>query len=160
MSLIALTCQNRRDITEHAGRCRNFLIFAVDGEAISEPRLLELPIEGSLHNLSGPGPHPLDGVDLLISASMGQGLRAKLGERGIRTLLTQERDPLTAVQRYVQGRLPDEAPLASDPGHDPAHGHEHHPAHEHAHGGHGHHGGGGCGHCHCGHAAPDGSHPH
>jgi predicted Fe-Mo cluster-binding NifX family protein len=134
MSLIALTCQNRRDITEHAGRCLNFLIYPVDGQEIAAPRLLELPIEGSLHNLSGQDPHPLDGVDLLISGGMGQGLRAKLGARGIRTLLTQERDPLTAVQRYLQGRLPDEAPVEAK--------------HEHAH----HHTVSGCGHCHCGHS--------
>ena len=134
MSLIALTCQNHRDITEHAGQCRNFLIYPVEGQEIAAPRLLELPIEGSLHHWSGDGPHPLDGVDLLISGSMGQGLRAKLGQRGIRTLLTRERDPLTAVQRYLQGRLPDEAPVAATPEHE----------HQHA--------GGGCGHCHCGHS--------
>lgn len=136
MSLIALTCQNRRDITEHAGRCRNFLIYTVEGPQISEPRLLELPVEGSLHHLPADGPHPLDGVDLLISASMGQGLRAKLGQRGIRTLLTRERNPLTAVQRYLQGRLPDEAAPEDEHVHDKEHAHT----------------GGGCGHCQCSHA--------
>ncbi len=133
MTLIALTCQNRREITEHAGQCRNFLVYRVDGELIGEPQLLELPREGSLHELPPDAPHALDGVDLLISASMGDGLRRKLAQRGVRTLLTTERNPLHAVQRWVQGRLPDEAaPHTHDAGH--VHGE-----------------GGGCGRCHCGH---------
>ncbi len=135
MTVIALTCQNRREITEHAGQCRNFLVYNVAGTEISPPRLLELPREGSLHNLPPGAPHALDGVDLLISASMGDGLRNKLAQRGVRTLLTTERNPLHAVQRYLQGALPDEA-VPHDHGHGDDHGHGQ---------------GGGCGHCQCGH---------
>ena len=102
MTLIALTCQNRRDITEHAGQCRNFLIYAVQGQEVGEPRLLELPLGASFHDLPGDQPHALDGVDLLISASMGDGLRRKLAQRGMRTLITSERNPLHAVQRYLR----------------------------------------------------------
>lgn len=139
MTVIALTCQNRREITEHAGQCRNFLVYRVAGTAIDGPELLELPREGSLHNLADQAPHPLDRVDVLISASMGDGLRHKLARRGVRTLLTTERDPLQAVQRYLQGALPDEAV---------PHDHGHEGDHEH---GRGDGQGSGCGHCHCGH---------
>ncbi|MDP1900634.1 MAG: NifB/NifX family molybdenum-iron cluster-binding protein [Rubrivivax sp.] len=141
MTLIALTCQNRREITEHAGQCRKFLIYEVDGTRIGEPRLLELPQGASFHETPGDQPHALDGVDLLISASMGDGLRRKLALRGIRTLLTTERDPLVAVQRLVQGALPDEGATHT---HTHDHGAEPHP-HE-AGEGHAH---GGCGHCGC-----------
>lgn len=132
MTVIALTCQNRREITEHAGQCRNFLVYRVEGQEIGPPRLLELPPENSLHHLSGDAPHALDGVDLLISASMGDGLRHKLAQRGVHTLLTSERNPLHAVQRYLQGALPDEAV---------AHAHEHRSGQGH---------GGDCGQCKCG----------
>lgn len=143
MTVIALTCQTRREITEHAGQCRNFLVYSVDGTEISPPRLLELPREGSLHHLAPGAPHALDGVDLLISASMGDGLRHKLAQRGVQTLLTTERNPLQAVQRWLQGALPDEAvPHEHDHAHDdgPRSGD-----------GPGRGPGGGCGHCNCGH---------
>jgi len=117
----------------------------VAGTDISPPRLLELPRESRLHNLAPGAPHALDGVDLLISGSMGDGLRHKLAQRGVRTLLTTERNPLHAVQRFMQGALPDEA-VQHD--HDHADG----PAHGPGRGdGHGKGQGGGCGHCNCGH---------
>lgn len=143
MTVIALTCQNRREITEHAGQCRNFLVYRVAGTGIDGPELLELPREGSLHNLAPGAPHALDGVDLLISASMGDGLRHKLAQRGVRTLLTTERNPLQAVQRWMAGALPDEAVP-----HD--HGHDHGPGRGRG-DGHGQGQGGGCGHCNCSH---------
>lgn len=142
MTIIALTCQNRREITEHAGQCRNFLVYRVEDGEVGPPRLLELPREGSLHHLAGDAPHALDGVDLLISASMGDGLRHKLARRGIRTLLTSERNPLRAVQRLLEGQLPDEA-VPHDHGHSHDHEHGHGAGHVQGHGG--------CGHCRCGH---------
>jgi predicted Fe-Mo cluster-binding NifX family protein len=150
MTLIALTCQNRREITEHAGQCRNFLIYEAEDGRIGEPRLLELPRGESLHDTAGHQAHALDGVDWLISASMGDGLRHKLAARGVHTLLTTERNPLLAVQRFVAGQLPDEAvPHQHGEGHGQPpheHAHEHRPAHGQ---------GGGCGGggCACQHAA-------
>ncbi len=140
MSLIALTSQNRREITAHAGQCRNFYIYLVEGDHIGAARLLELPAGASLHDAAADQPHALDGVDLLISASMGDGLRRKLASRGIRTLLTSERNPLRAVQRYLAGDLPDEVVP-----HDHDHPHDEAPEHAHAHGG--------CGGCGCQHKA-------
>ncbi len=148
MTLIALTCQNRIEVTQHAGQCRKFMIFPVEGNSIGEPKLLELPAGQSLHDSGGNQPHALDGVDWLISGSMGDGLRRRLAARGIRTLQTTERNPHRAVQRFVAGELPDEGVP-----HDHEHDHEPHHAHQHAHG-HGH-AGGGCGGCGCHHKAPE-----
>jgi len=57
---IAVTSQNRRDITEHAGRCRNFWVFDVDDGVILDSSLLELPKEASFHDSSPHAAHPLD----------------------------------------------------------------------------------------------------
>jgi predicted Fe-Mo cluster-binding NifX family protein len=127
MTLIALTSQDRRKITQHAGQCRNFLLFDVVGSRIGEPRLVELPLGASWHDTPNHEPHALDGVDVLISGSIGDGLRRKLSQRGIRIVITTERSPRLAVQRYLDGTLPVRA--------------EDHPAHE-----------GGCV-CRCGHAS-------
>lgn len=141
MTLIALTCQNRIEITPHAGQCRRFLVCAIEGAEIGEPQWLELPPGQSLHD-SGQGPHPLDRVDWLISAGMGDGLRRRLAARGVRTLLTTERDPQRALQRFVAGELPDEGDELAHDGRSHATDHDH----EHAHHGHG-----GCGGCGCRH---------
>ena len=143
MTLIALTSQNRRQVTEHAGRCRNFLVYDVQGAHIGEPQLIELPSGSSLHETAAGQTHPLDAVDVLISASMGDGLRVKLAERGIQACVTDETDPRRALQRYLAGELATQ--LASQQARQPAH----HEGHRHPEG----HGHGGCGQCRCAHAA-------
>lgn len=102
---IAVTSQNRKNVTEHAGRCRKFWIFDVDDNAIINRQLLELPKEQSFHDSSPHDPHPLDEMDVLISGGMGQGLVARLERKGIKGLVTDESDPETAVARYLDGTL-------------------------------------------------------
>ncbi|MBK7901721.1 MAG: nitrogen fixation protein [Proteobacteria bacterium] len=131
---IAVTSQNRRDITEHAGRCRNFWMFDVDDGQITGRSLLELPKEASLHDSSPHAAHPLDGVDLLIAGGMGEGLQARLARKGIEAVVTTERDPERAVLMWLAASLPRAAP------HSHAHGQDHGLAHEHE---------GGCGGCGC-----------
>ena len=45
---IAVTSQNRCEITEHAGRCRNFWVFDVEGGRVAGRNLLELPRRAAL----------------------------------------------------------------------------------------------------------------
>ena len=78
---IAVTSQNRREITEHAGRCRNFWVFDVEDGRVAGRNLLELPKEASFHDSSPHAVHPLDGVDVLIAGGMGSGLQARLRAR-------------------------------------------------------------------------------
>jgi predicted Fe-Mo cluster-binding NifX family protein len=125
---IAVTSQNRRDITEHAGRCRNFWVFEVDGLRVVDRSLLELPKESSFHDAAPQAPHPLDGVDVLIAGGMGHGLKARLARRGIEALVTTETQPERAVQAWLTGRLPTGEPRPHEHGTD--HAHEHH--HDHA----------------------------
>ncbi len=126
---VAVTSQNRREVTEHAGRCRNFQVYEVQEGAIVRCDLLELEREQSFHDSPPEAPHPLDGVDVLITGGMGEGLRLRLARRGIAALVTTERDPESAVRSWLAGTLP----VASTRDH--AHGHDHE----------GHEGGCGCG---------------
>lgn len=113
---IAVTSQNRRDITEHAGRCRNFWVFEVDGLRIVNRSLLEIPKEASFHDAPANAPHPLDGVDLLIAGGLGGGLKARLARRGIEALVTTEMRPESAVRAWLDGRLPPSGPRAHEHG--------------------------------------------
>jgi predicted Fe-Mo cluster-binding NifX family protein len=115
---IAVTSQNRKNVTEHAGRCRKFWIFTVDGDAITERQLLELPKEQSFHDSSPHEPHPLDEMDVLISGGMGQGLFGRLERKGIKGVVTNENDPETAVRSYLDGALGTEPPCSHRHGKD------------------------------------------
>jgi predicted Fe-Mo cluster-binding NifX family protein len=122
---IAVTSQNRRDITEHAGRCRNFWVFEVDDGIILDSSLLELPKEASFHDASPHAPHPLDGIEVLIAGGMGDGLKARLARRGIEALVTSETQPERAVRAWLEGRLPLGEPRPHEHGANHAHAHHH-----------------------------------
>ncbi|HSQ73318.1 MAG TPA: NifB/NifX family molybdenum-iron cluster-binding protein [Rubrivivax sp.] len=138
---IAVSSQNFRTVTGHAGKCRRFIVYEVQAGGVpAEAGRLDLPMEQSFHAFAG-GPHPLDGVDALLTGGAGEGLVRKLAQRGIRVVVTGETDPLQAVAELAAGRV--------KPGGEHHHEHRHEHAHEHAHE---HGSGGGCG-CHCGAAA-------
>lgn len=123
---IAVTSQNFRTVTGHAGKSRRFLVFeAQPGTTPHELERLDLPKEMSFHEFHGDGAHPVDGVDAVITGSCGAGFARRLAGRGIQVAVTQLQDPLAAVQAYASGQL---APV------DPAHmaGHDHHD-HDHSH---------------------------
>ncbi|EGJ08803.1 MULTISPECIES: NifB/NifX family molybdenum-iron cluster-binding protein [Rubrivivax] len=115
-TLVAVAAQNRREVSDHAGRCRRFLVYRVQGAEVGAPELVELDAGQAFHDAAADAPHPLDGVDVLIGASMGGGLVAKLAARGIRAATTDEREPAAAVARYVAGELPHLSPPAARPG--------------------------------------------
>lgn len=102
---IAVASQNRREVTGHAGRCRNFWIYDVqDGEVVGRD-LLELPRSQSFHDHAPELPHPLDGVHVVITGGMGRGFAEKLGRRGIETVATPQPDPDQAVAAWLRGTL-------------------------------------------------------
>lgn len=107
---IAVTSQNRKIITEHAGRCRNFWVFITENNKIVERELLELPKEQSFHESSQHESHPLDNIDMLIAGGMGQGQgqMLRLERKGIKGLITKESDPEKAVLLYLKGTLESE----------------------------------------------------
>jgi len=102
---IAVTSQNRKSITEHAGRCRKFWVFVAENNEIIDKYLLELPKEQAFHESSPNEFHPLDDIDVLIVGSMGEGLVMRLARKGIKGLVTKESDPEKAVLLYLDGSL-------------------------------------------------------
>lgn len=129
---IAITSQNRRTITEHAGKCRKFWIYDIEEDQVVGKTLLELPIEQSFHESSPHDPHPLDAVQVLITGGMGPGLRHRLTVKGINALITPETDPDRAVATYLQGTLEVGAGSCDHETHQHQHQHQHHQHHRHA----------------------------
>lgn len=120
---IAVTSQNFKSVTGHAGKARRFIIFDV-GAPCDTPEVahLDLPIEMTFHEFAG-GKHPLDDADVILTASAGQGFVAKLAQRGVQVITTGESDPQKAVRDYLMGEIK------------PAMPHDHQKQPGHAHGG-------------------------
>ena len=121
---IAVTSQNRKTITGHAGKCRKFWIYEVAGGEVRTKYLLELPIEQSFHESNHAAPHPLDSVNVLICGGLGSGLQNRLKQKGLLAVATEETDPDQAVAAWLAGCLVELAPDAHD-GHEHGQGHGH-----------------------------------
>ena len=65
---------------------------------------LDLPMEMSFHEFSG-GAHPLDDMDVILTASAGQGFIAKLAQRGVQVITCGESDPRKAVRDFLTGAV-------------------------------------------------------
>ncbi|MCU7877704.1 MAG: nitrogen fixation protein [Candidatus Thiodiazotropha sp. (ex Lucinoma borealis)] len=101
---IAVTSQNFRTITPHAGKCRRFLIFQQDSTGkIIETDRWDLPKEMSMHEFSGVQ-HPLFSVDVLITAGAGQGFINRMAQQAVNVMVTGETDPYKAAEAVYAGR--------------------------------------------------------
>lgn len=121
---IAVASQNRKTITDHAGRCRNFWIYQIQDQKIVDKSLLALAKEQSFHETPINSPHPLDGTDVLLLAGMGSGLKYRLETKKIKPIITDEDSPDLAVEKYLAGTL-EELPFIDHPHHHQGHGHHH-----------------------------------
>ena len=102
---IAVTSQNRKTITEHAGKCRKFWVYEVEEDVIVGKRLVEVATEKRLHASHHRLPEPLTGINVLITGSMGFGLYDRLMQSGILPVITMEEDPDAAVAGLLTNRL-------------------------------------------------------
>lgn len=119
---IAVTSQNFKTITGHAGKTRRFLIYELDNQGqMSEIDRLDLPPALSLHEYHGED-HPLFqlGLTALVTQGAGTGFVQRLARHGIQVHVTSESDPVHAVNRLAGGK-----PLAPGLPHEHEHGHDH-----------------------------------
>jgi predicted Fe-Mo cluster-binding NifX family protein len=102
---IAVSSQNRKTVTGHAGKCRRFWIYDIDSCEVMDRRLVELALEETFHEGHGVGPHPLGEVNVLITGGMGDGLQRRLKQMGILAVATAETDLERAVADWLNGTL-------------------------------------------------------
>ena len=102
---IAVTSQNRKTITEHAGKCRKFWVYEVEEDVIVDKRLVEVAAEQSLHASHHRLAEALAGINVLITGSMGFGLKDRLMQSGILPVITIEEDPDAAVAGLLTNSL-------------------------------------------------------
>lgn len=104
---IAIATRNFKTLAGHAGKTRHWLIYDFAApraaDAWPEPTRLTLQKEQTFHYVADGEAHPLDGVDLLLTGSAGEGFIRRMKLRGGEVLLTGERDPENALRRLIAG---------------------------------------------------------
>ncbi len=98
---IAVSSQNRKTVTDHAGRCRKFWVYEVRQNKVYDKTLRELTLEQTLHSSPLGDDHPLDDVHVMITAGMSPFLYQRLQRGGIKGYVTDESDPDKAVQMLL-----------------------------------------------------------
>ena len=98
---IAVSSQNRKTVTDHAGRCRKFWVYEVRQNKVHDKTLRELTLEQTLHSSPLGDDHPLDDVHVMITAGMSPFLYQRLQRGGIKGFVTDEADPDKAVQMLL-----------------------------------------------------------
>jgi len=98
---IAVSSQNRKTVTDHAGRCRKFWVYEIRKNKVDNKALRELTLEQTLHSSQLGDDHPLDDVHVLITAGMSPFLYQRLQRGGIKPFVTDEADPDKAVQMLL-----------------------------------------------------------
>jgi len=99
---IAVTSQNYKTVTGHAGKTRKFLVYEAGARGeLKEVERLKLPKEMSMHETPVDAPHPLDHMDIVITQSCGEGFPRKLARRGIRVVVSEISNPVQAVKAVL-----------------------------------------------------------
>jgi hypothetical protein len=66
------------------------------------------------HHWESDAPHPLDGIEVIIAGSAGDGFLRRMEKRGVQVLLTGERDAHRALNAVLNGEV------LPSPGFDPS----------------------------------------
>jgi predicted Fe-Mo cluster-binding NifX family protein len=110
---IAIATKDFSTVSSHAGQTRQWLVYDLSAHRANQllpaPLRVDLEKEQVLHVFEDDGPHPLDGIDIVVAASAGDGFIRHMKKRGTEVLLTGESDPAIAITRILAGEaLPDQ----------------------------------------------------
>lgn len=134
-TIVAITAQNKKTISEHAGKCRNFFLYTIENNEIIQKSLLEFSKEETLHNVFHEGnTSVLFDTDIILTRSIGNGAILKLAKNNVACYIIDENDPDTAIEKLISGTLEAKAPVSHQQSGcncncGSGHGHHHH--HEH-----------------------------
>lgn len=106
---IAIPVGSGGEVSGHAGQARNWHLYDCQpGQGLPPPQRIELDRTQILHHFDDAGAHPLDGVEVVIASSAGDGFVRHMEKRGAQVLLTGEASPELALARILAGAaLPD-----------------------------------------------------
>ena len=98
---IAVPTKDWVAVSGHAGQARRWLVYDLTDQGVAgplpAPTRVELANEQLFHHFRDDGPHPLDGVEIVLAGSAGDGFVRHMKQRGADVLLTGETDPALAL---------------------------------------------------------------
>lgn len=104
---IAIATKDFTEVNGHAGQARAWLLYDLSGyrsnQLLPAPRRIELARDEVLHVFEDERPHPLDGIDIVVAHSAGDGFIRHMKKRGAEVVLTGESDPAVAITRILAG---------------------------------------------------------
>ena len=104
---IAVPTKDWVAVSGHAGQSRCWLVYDLTdqraGEPLPSPTRVELAKEQLFHHFQDDGPHPLDGVEIVLAGSAGDGFIRHMKKRAADVLLTGEADPATVLAHIIAG---------------------------------------------------------
>jgi len=101
---IAVATREFLEVSGHAGKTREWLIYdCAPGSPLPVPERITLEKAQLFHYFDDVGPHPLDGVDLVVAGSAGDGFLRHMAKRGAEVLLTGESEPQAALEKLIAG---------------------------------------------------------
>lgn len=116
-TIVAVTSQNKKTVTKHAGECRNYLIYTIDNNKITSKKVLELQdneiLKYTFHEDKSSNPkNLLYDVDILLTGSIGPGGVNRLANQNVTAYVIQEKDPDAAIDKLIKGTLEAFAPVS------------------------------------------------
>jgi predicted Fe-Mo cluster-binding NifX family protein len=109
---IAIATKDFTTVSGHAGQARDWLLYDLSNHRANQllpaPSRISLDKEQVLHIFEDKTAHPLDGVDIVVAASAGDGFIRHMKKRHTEVLITGDDDPAMAITRILAGEaLPD-----------------------------------------------------
>ena len=102
---IAVSSEDGVSVTGHAGQARRWLVFQAQfGREPEPPQCIELTRDQVFHHFSGGEAHPLDGVNVIVATSAGDGFLRRMRKLGVEVVLTSEKDTALAVSGVLTGQ--------------------------------------------------------
>ena len=115
---VAISSLNKKLITAHAGKCRNFYIYTLKSTGEYTKKLISLKRNETLHYTfhddKTPNPHNyLFDMDILLTQGIGQGAILNLAKQNVTVYTIQETDPDIAIKKLIEGTLEAIAPVSN-----------------------------------------------
>ena len=104
MQIAIATKDDWNQVSGHAGQARDWLVFDCQpGQPLPAPRRVQLTKEQLPHHFLDDSPHPLQGLDIMVAASAGDGFIRHMEKWGAQVLLTGESQPQQALEKILAG---------------------------------------------------------
>lgn len=103
---IAITSPNTKSISGHAGKCPGYWLYDLKNDGQIDKAHIKLSKAEVFKNVAGllsENPtHPLTGIEVFVTQSIGDGLLKRLEKDHINVIQTQETDPDLVIQRLIK----------------------------------------------------------